>query len=54
MPSIAVSDEVLRRIRSLRDSDAESENGVLALAEFDREARQRAYESAGEDTQSTN
>ena len=47
MPSITVSDEVLRRIRSLRDSDAESEDAVLArvlaLAESDQEARLRAY-----------
>ncbi len=58
MPSITVSDEVLQRIRSLRDTGEETENEilarVLAIAESDREDRLRAYEASEQDTQSTN
>ena len=47
MPSITVSDEVLRRIRSLREAGEETEDEilarVLAVAESDKEDRLRAY-----------
>ncbi len=58
MPSIMVSDGVLQRIRSLRETAGETDEQVLArvlaLAESDREERLRAYEAAEQDTQSTN
>lgn len=58
MPSITVSDEVLRRIRSLREAGEETEDEilarVLAVAESDKEDRLRAYAATEQDTQSTN
>ena len=58
MPSITVSDEVLRRIRSLREAGEETEDKilarVLAVAESDKEDRLRAYAATEQDTQSTN
>lgn len=58
MPSVTVSDEVLRRIRSLREAGEETEDEilarVLAVAESDKEDRLRAYAATEQDTQSTN
>ncbi len=58
MPSITVSDSVLRRIRALREMAGETDDQVLArllaLAETDRDERLRAYEAAEQDTRSTN
>lgn len=63
MPSITVSENVLRRIRSQRRNAGETDDQILArllaLAESgrsdsDEDERLRAYEAADQDTRSTN
>ncbi len=58
MPSITVSQEVLDRIWSLKESGEKTEDAILArvLASEapDSESRLRAYEKADQDIQSTN
>ncbi len=58
MPTIAVSDEVLRKLRALRRPGEVTDDQVLERivdsAAGERERRLRAYEAAEQDTRSTN
>lgn len=58
MPSITVSDDVLARIRVLKQAGEKTEDDVLrrvlAEAVSEKESRLRAYERTAQDIQSTN
>ena len=58
MPTITVSEEVLRKLRALRRQGEVTDDQVLErvvnAAAGEQEKRLRAYEAAEQDTQSTN
>lgn len=58
MPTITVSEEVLKKLRALRRpgevTDDQVVERIVDAAGEDREKRLRAYEAAEQDTRSTN